>query len=152
MRLWVLSAAVLAAGCGGMTNEQEAALVENAVATAEAQAENATAFGEAAEKARAAPNRDAWVGKWIGVEGLVLTIEKDPGGSVGRYRLANTWSLDENASGTFDGVATAKGLAFNRPDGAKELVASDGDATGLKYLAGKKDCLTVAPGEGYCRD
>ena len=29
---------------------------------------------------------------------------------------------------------------------------TDGDATGLKYLAGKKDCLTVEPGEGYCRD
>jgi hypothetical protein len=54
--------------------------------------------------------------------------------------------------GEFDGVATEKGIAFNRPDGAKELVASDGDATGLKYLAGKKDCLTVTTGEGYCRD
>lgn len=152
MRLLVLGAAALAAGCGGMSNEQEAALVENAVANAEAQAENATAFGKAAEKARQAPNRDAWVGKWIGVEGLVLTIEKDPGGSVGRYRLTNKWSLDDNATGTFDGVASEKGIAFNRPDGAKELIATDGDATGLKYLAGKKDCLTVAPGEGYCRD
>jgi hypothetical protein len=152
MRLWVIGAAALVSACGGMSNEQEAAIVENAVASAEAAAENATAFGEAAEKAKSAPNRDAWVGKWIGVEGLVLTIEKDPGGSLGRYRLANKWSLDDEASGTFDGVATAKGIAFNRPDGAKELVASDGNATGLKYLAGKKDCLTVAPGEGYCRD
>lgn len=152
MRLWVLGAAVLASACGEMSNEQQAALVENAVANAEAAAENATAIGEAAEKAREAPNRDAWVGKWIGVEGLVLTIEKDPGGAVGRYRLTNKWRLDDDATGTFEGVATAKGIAFNRPDGAKELVPTNGDATGLKYLAGKKDCLTVAPGEGYCRD
>lgn len=152
MRLWVLGAAALVSACGGMSNEQEAALVENAVARAEAQAENATAFGKAAEKARQAPNRDAWVGKWIGVEGLVLTIEKDPGGAIGRYRLTNKWSLDDDATGTFDGVATQKGIAFNRPDGAKELTATDGNATGLKYLAGKQDCLTVAPGEGYCRD
>ena len=152
MRLCVLGAAALVSACGGMSNEQEAALVENAVANAEAAAENATAFGKAAEKARQAPNRDAWVGKWIGVEGLVLTIEKDPGGAIGRYRLTNKWSLDDDASGTFDGVATEKGIAFNRPDGARELTATDGNATGLKYLAGKKDCLTVAPGEGYCRD
>lgn len=152
MRVWVVSAAALLAACGGTSNEQEAALVENAVATAEAQAENATQFGKAAEKAREAPNRDAWVGKWIGVEGMVLTVEKDPGGAVGRYRLTNVWGLDDNMKGTFDAVASEKGLAFNRPDGAKELVASDGNATGLKYLAGKKDCLTVAQGEGYCRD
>ena len=148
----VLCMALALGACGGTSNEQEAALVENAVAQAEAAAENATAFGKAADKAREAPNRDAWVGKWIGVEGMVLTIEKDPGGSVGRYRLTNVWGLDDNMKGSFDGVATQKGIAFNRPDGARELVASDGAATGLKYLAGKKDCLTVAPGEGYCRD
>jgi hypothetical protein len=28
---------------------------------------------------------------------------------------------------------------------------TNGDATGLKYLAGKTDCLTVKSGEGYCR-
>src|SRR5690606_34660675 len=152
MRRWVLAVAILASGCGGISNEQEAALVENAVARAEADAANATAFGKAAEKARHAPSRDGWVGDWTGVEGLTLTIEKDPGGAVGRYRLTNKWSLDDEASGTFDGVATDRGLAFNRPDGAKELIATDGAATGLKYLAGKRDCLTVAPGEGYCRD
>lgn len=152
MRLWILSAAALLAACNEPSNEQEAALVQNAVALAEAQAENATAFGKAADKAREAPNRDAWLGKWIGVEGMVLTIEKHPGGSIGRYRLTNVWGLDENMRGTFDGVATEQGITFNRPDGAKELVASDGNATGLKYLAGKKDCLTVASGEGYCRD
>lgn len=150
--LGVIGLTLSLAACGKPNNEQEAALVENAVAQAEAQAENATTFGKAAEKARQAPSRDAWIGKWVGVEGMVLTIEKDPGGSVGRYKLTNVWGLDENMKGTFDGVATQKGIAFNRPDGAKELVASDGDATGLKYLAGKKDCLTVATGEGYCRD
>jgi hypothetical protein len=152
MRLLVLSAAALLAACNETSNEQEAALVQNAVAIAEAQAANATAFGKAAEKAREAPNRDAWIGKWTGVEGMVLTIEKHPGGAVGRYRLTNVWGLDEDMRGSFDAVATDKGLTFNRPDGPKELVASDGNATGLKYLAGKQDCLTVAPGEGYCRD
>lgn len=152
MRVWVIGAALLASACGGTSNEQEAALVENAVAQAEAAAENATAFGKAAEKAREAPSRDGWLGKWIGVEGMVLTIEKDPGGAVGRYRLTNVWGLDDEMKGIFDGVATENGIAFNRPDGAKEVVAGDGNATGLKYLSGKQDCLIVATGEGYCRD
>lgn len=151
MRWWAIGAALACAGCGGgMTNEQQAALVEKALAHAEAAAQNAAEIAEKAEKA-AMPNHDDWVGQWVGVEGLTLTIEKDPA-EPGHYRLTNRWSLDEDAIGKFDGVATARGIAFTRPDGAKELVATDGEATGLKWLAGKKDCLTVTPGEGYCRD
>lgn len=155
MRLLAVSAALAASaalsGCGEMSNEQQAALVQNAVANAEAIAENVTAEAEKAEKAAEAPNRDAWIGKWIGVEGLVLTIEKDPAGP-GRYRLTNTYSLDPGATGVFAGVASEDGINFTRPDGAKVLRATDGAATGLKYLEGKKDCLTVTIGEGYCRD
>ncbi|WP_343520727.1 hypothetical protein [Sphingomonas sp.] len=155
MRLLAVSAALAAsaalAGCGEMSNEQQAALVENAVANAEAIAENVTAEAKKAEKAAQAPSRDGWIGKWIGVEGLVLTIEKDPSGP-GRYRLTNTYSLDPGATGTFTGMATEEGMSFTRPDGAKVLRATDGTETGLKYLEGKKDCLTVTIGEGYCRD
>ena len=155
MRLWMagtmLAGAAALAGCGEMSNEQQAALVQNAVANAEAMAENVAAEAEKAEKAAEAPNRDSWVGKWIGVEGLVLTIEKDPAGP-GRYRLINTYSLDPGATGTFAGVASEDGINFTRPDGAKVARATDGAATGLKYLDGKKDCLTVTIGEGYCRD
>lgn len=151
MRLWVIGAAALLSACGEMSNEHQAALVENAVANAEAIAENVTAEAEKAEKAAQAPNRDDWVGKWVGVEGLVLTIEKDPAGP-GRYRLINTYSLDDGATGTFAGIASEEGIAFTRPDGAKVARATDGASTGLKYLDGKKDCLTVTVGEGYCRD
>ena len=43
-------------------------------------------------------------------------------------------------------------LEFER-DGVQETVrAGDGDATGMKWLAGRKDCLVVKAGEGYCRD
>ena len=35
---------------------------------------------------------------------------------------------------------------------AETAVPGNGDAAGLKYLAGKQDCLVVKPGEGYCRD
>lgn len=151
MRIMVLGAALALAACGGTSEEEQAALVENAVENAQAIAENVAIVGEARDEAAAAPSRDEWVGKWIGVEGMVLTIEKNAA-RPSHYRLTNQWGTDRDASGVFEGYATKRGIAFIRPDGAKELTPGDGDATGLKWLAGKGDCLIVAPGEGYCRD
>ena len=91
---------------------------------------------------------DGWVGRWKGVEGTYLTIEK--GKEAGRYRIHNQFTLDDK--GSFDGHATVEGIAFTRPDGKQVLRASSGDATGVKYLAGKQNCLKVKDGEGYCRD
>ncbi len=102
-----------------------------------------------ASSAAAPTNRDSWVGRWIGVEGLNLTISK--GKSAGLYSLKMQYGTDEDMSGTFEGVGTAEGIAFVRPDGKQILRASIGDDTGLKYLAGKTDCLKVKDGEGYCR-
>ncbi len=93
-------------------------------------------------------DRDAWVGRWKGVEGTYLVVAK--GTKPGRYRLEMQYTLDDK--GSFDGTANADGIAFTRPDGDQLLKASDGDATGLKWLAGKRDCLKVKDGEGYCRD
>jgi len=95
---------------------------------------------------------DKWVGKWIGVEGLNLTISKDDSIGRGHYILTMQYGLDADDSGTFNGVATEDGISFTRPDGPQMLSAGDGEATGLKWLADKKDCLVVDTGEGYCRD
>lgn len=89
----------------------------------------------------------AYLGRWTGVEGMYLVVAAKPGGGVS---LEMQWDLDHK--GTFDGSVTAEGLRFMREGVAETAVRSDGDATGLKYLAGKHDCLTVKPGEGYCRD
>ncbi|AZF55165.1 hypothetical protein C4J85_4718 [Pseudomonas sp. R4-34-07] len=97
------------------------------------------------------PPTDKWVGKWIGVEGLNLNIAKDDSIGRGHYLLTMQYGLDADASGTFKGQATDDGIAFTRPDGPQVLRAGDGAATGLKWLADKKDCLIVASGEGYCR-
>jgi len=97
------------------------------------------------------PPTDEWVGKWIGVEGLNLNIAKDDSIGRGHYILTMQYGLDADASGTFKGQATDEGIAFTRPDGPQVLRAGDGAATGLKWLADKKDCLIVAAGEGYCR-
>ncbi|WP_137864525.1 MULTISPECIES: hypothetical protein [unclassified Sphingomonas] len=95
-----------------------------------------------------AVDRDGWVGRWKGVEGTYLAVSK--GKDAGTYTLEMQYTLDDK--GSFEGKGTREGIAFERPDGKQVLKASDGDATGLKYLAGKKDCLTVKTGEGYCRD
>lgn len=88
-----------------------------------------------------------YVGKWIGVEGMVLEVKPKAGDGV---TIVNQWDLDNK--GTFEGSVTAEGLRWMRNGEAVTAVAGNGDATGLKYLAGKKDCLIVKDGEGYCRD
>ncbi len=89
-----------------------------------------------------------YTGRWIGVEGMVLDIAH--AGAPGHYDLNMQWDLDNK--GKFDGTANGDTISFMRNDIHETLRPTDGDATGLKYLAGKTDCLTVKTGEGYCRD
>lgn len=88
-----------------------------------------------------------YLGRWIGVEGMYLNVSPREGGGV---TLEMQYDLERK--GSFLGSVTAEGLRFTRNGKAQIAVPTDGDATGLKWLAGKRDCLTVAPGEGYCRD
>ena len=88
-----------------------------------------------------------YLGRWTGVEGMYLVVAPKPDGAV---TLEMQWDLDNK--GTFDGSVTAEGLRFMRNGVAENAVRSNGDATGLKNLAGKRECLTVKRGEGYCRD
>ncbi len=53
---------------------------------------------------------------------------------------------------TFAGSAVNAQIQFER-DGVKEVIrATNGNDTGMKWLAGKSDCIAVRAGEGYCRD
>lgn len=133
--LFVLSAVALLAAC----NQEAKEAPKPAPASVQATLVPAT------------PPTDQWVGKWIGVEGLHLTIAKDDSIGRGHYLLTMQYGLDADDSGTFKGEAAEDGIAFTRPDGPQLLRAGDGEATGLKWLADKKDCLIVATGEGYCR-
>ncbi|WP_298092174.1 hypothetical protein [uncultured Sphingomonas sp.] len=87
------------------------------------------------------------VGRYKGVEGMYLVVRH--GTSPGKYRLEMQWDLDNK--GEFAGVARGDGIAFTRNGEDLMLRPTDGDATGLKWLVGQKECLTVKPGEGYCR-
>ncbi len=102
----------------------------------------------AATQPRSAPAAaDPLVGRWVGVEGMVLDVA--PTATHGRYALTMQWDLDHR--GSFEGVARDGAIGFTRNGTAETLRPTDGAATGLKYLAEKDRCLTVKPGEGYCR-
>ncbi len=100
----------------------------------------------AVEFAATAAPEERYLGRWVGVEGMFLDVKRREAGGV---TLDMQWDLDHR--GTFDGSVTTEGLRFLRNGVAETAVRGDGDATGLKWLAGKKDCLIVKAGEGYCR-
>lgn len=92
-----------------------------------------------------APSPDAWLGRWYGPEGTYLDIA----GKNGAYEIT---VKDLDGPRTFAASAAASGIEFRRDGTNETLKATDGDATGMKWLAGKQDCLTIKRGEGFCRD
>lgn len=98
------------------------------------------------EEKKPAPATDAWLGQWIGVEGTLLTI--DVGASPGVYAITET-TLDGPVS--FAGTADGDIIRFERAGAQETIRAGTGDDTGLKYLAGKTNCLVIKSGEGFCR-
>lgn len=93
----------------------------------------------------ASATRD-YAGRWIGVEGTYLNVTP-----TGPSTASLEMQYDLDNKGTYPASVTSAGLRFTRNGETLLLRPSDGDATGLKWLAGKKDCLTVRSGEGYCR-
>jgi hypothetical protein len=91
------------------------------------------------------PPTDEWVGRWTGPEGTYLDIA----GANGVYEIV---IKDLDAARTFSGSAVGDRIEFRRGEAAESLHATNGDATGMKWLAGKANCLTIRLGEGYCRD
>lgn len=90
---------------------------------------------------------DDWIGKWTGPEGLFVTVTAT---GEGTYQLEMQSDLDTR--GTYQGTAGPDGIVFERGGTPFSLRRATGDETGLKYLAGKQDCLMVVEGEGFCRD
>lgn len=86
-----------------------------------------------------------WLGRWNGPEGTWLEASAQGAGYEVTIR-----NLD--GARTFPATAAAQRLEFER-DGMRETLRStDGAGTGMKWLLERSDCLTVRPGEGYCRD
>jgi hypothetical protein len=89
---------------------------------------------------------DTWQGTWNGPEGtyLKLTAKPDSG-----YEVV---IKDLDGERSFEGVGNGDQIRFTRDGRQERIQATDGTGTGMKWLAGKSDCLTVKAGEGYCRE
>jgi hypothetical protein len=88
---------------------------------------------------------DQWLGKWNGVEGTSLSIEKTDDA----FAVTIT-NLDGPRH--FPALNTQRGLIVTRDDATLVIHPGTGRDTGMKWLEDKKNCLVVAPNEGYCRD
>jgi hypothetical protein len=88
---------------------------------------------------------DTWIGRWTGPEGTYLEIR----GGDGRYEVTVA-NLDGPQS--YYGQAQDEGIAFRRGGNREIIRETDGNGTGMKWLAGKSNCLVIRPGEGFCRE
>jgi len=157
MRGSIIVAALILTACGANERRSEGAAtqaeIENSAATplpapapprVPAPTPSPTPTPGATASATLGANH--YLGRWTGVEGMFLNVT-DP--AQGEVRLEMQYDLDNK--GNFVGTVTPEGIRFERGGEQLLLRPSDGHATGLKWLAGKQDCLTVKPGEGYCR-
>ncbi len=92
----------------------------------------------------ATPCADRWLGVWNGPEGTHLRLSKSGSG----YAIE---IQDLDGPKTFDGFAEGDRVRFLRDGKTEYISAGGGLATGMKWLAEKKDCLLTKPGEGWCR-
>lgn len=147
----VLAGTLLLAACGTIespdTVTNTAAELNNLAKNAADQTANAS---DTLANTLTSSDPAQWVGRWTGPEGLYMEIQPDPARGEAAYSVEMQYTLDDQA--TFDGDATSSGIRITRPDGTFLITATDGEATGMKWLAEKQNCLTVTAGEGYCRD
>ena len=88
---------------------------------------------------------DQWLGQWTGPEGTFLRLS----GGDRQYEV-----VIQNLDGprTFHGRAVGDQIEFERDGVTESIRATNGAETGMKWLSNKSNCLTIKPGEGYCRD
>lgn len=87
----------------------------------------------------------SWLGRWNGPEGTFLELARDGEG-------LHITIQDLDGPKTYVGAAGAHHVEFERDGKVESIRATDGQATGMKWLLGKSDCLTIRTGEGFCRD
>jgi hypothetical protein len=90
---------------------------------------------------------DVLLGRWWGPEGTMADVLPDSTG--GQYRV-QLYQLD----GMNSYAATPDGnrLKLIRNGQAAYIEPTNGNGTGMKWLAGKKRCIRITEGEGFCRD
>jgi hypothetical protein len=88
---------------------------------------------------------DKWMGRWNGPEGTYLVLSRN-----GHKVSILIKDLDNVKN--YQGTAAADSIAFVRDGKTETIRAGNGEQTGMKWLADKKDCLVIRTGDGYCRD
>jgi hypothetical protein len=91
------------------------------------------------------PVTDKWLGQWNGPEGTFLRLE----GRKGRYEIT---IQDLDGPKTYQGTSVGDQIQFERNGATETIRATNGVETGMKWLSEKANCLTIRPGEGFCRD
>lgn len=100
--------------------------------------------GKLARPSPAGPQSE-WVGKWEGVEESWMEILQRPDGTF-TIRVVGL-----EGEMTARGIPNGKVIEFYQLGAKKSIRFGNGEDTGLKWLADKKECLIIAEGEGYCR-
>ena len=136
----IIALSLTLAGCDGGGSS-----TSSTSSAASSTASSATPSGSSPAASTTDPGQN-WLGRWNGPEGTYLQL--DVMGSGGYYVRIK----DLDAERTFKGVGQDGAVHFERDGKQESIKATDGDATGMKWLAGKTKCLTVHTGEGYCRD
>lgn len=91
---------------------------------------------------------DSMVGRWPGVEGTFLEVEKST--AMGKYVIT---VQDLDGPKKYEGVAVGDQIEFTRTGKTETIHAGNGQDTGMKWLLDKKNCLVINKGsEGFCRD
>lgn len=88
---------------------------------------------------------DTLVGRWPGVEGTYLNVTKK-----GDKYSVEVKNLDK--AETFEGTAKGDTIEFTRSGITETIKAATAEETGMKWLAGEKNCVVITKGsEGFCR-
>lgn len=139
--LLVLGTALLAmAACSPQQSAEPGASLDT---VAESAADSITAAQASAMESAA--ELGSFTGRWQGVEGTSLTVT--PVGDAFQITV-----VDLDGPRDFTGEGVADGIQFTRDGQVHTIRKGTGDDTGMKWLAGKKDCIVVAANEGYCHD
>ena len=135
MKLTAIGFALLLAACDERAGD-DAAPLPDPVAAAPAVTPSDASLGD---------GPDPWSGRWNGPEGTYLSITKQRD----RYTLE---IADLDGPKRYTALDVGDRLEFERNGKVERIRATDGRQTGMKWLQEKSDCLTIKPGEGYCRD
>jgi hypothetical protein len=93
---------------------------------------------------------DSWVGRWEGLDGQFMLIEKEASASPGHYLVTMRHDLNE-AERTYPAEAAATSLIVKRDGISHQFTLADGKTARDTRLAGRHDCLSTPSGEIYCR-